>query len=559
MRKSQIMRKAGPEVDPLWIGTGRSIKDLSKSQILIDTTYGDSHPGSRHLMTLAESVKYSVYSSQAMPSIYSVTDICDGVATGHSGMNYSLVSRNVIAAMVEIHARASSFDGLVTISSCDKAIPGHLMALARLDIPGIHLSGGSMAPGPLFITADTCYETNMRVAEGKMSKDEEWYYKLNACPSHGACQYMGTASTMQIMAESLGMSVPSNALVPASTNIISQIASDSGVFITDLVKNNIRPSQIMTRAAFENAIKIHAAVGGSTNAVLHIPSIAKELGIKITLDDFEELSKGIPLLTSIMTAGKWPTQFFWYAGGVPRIMNELSNILDLDVLTVTGKTMRENLEHLKRAGYFRRSEEYLKNYNMFPSDIIKGIKNPESEDSGVAVLKGNIAPEGSVMKHYAVDKSMHYFVGTARVFDEEEEAVKEVYEDKIKPGDMIILRYKGLHAAGMPEMLKLTEAICNKTTLSLKTALITDGRFSGATKGPSVGYVLPEAADNGPLALLHDGDLIEIDVNKRSINLIGINSQKISAEQVMDELEKRQKSHIQKEFIHKGAMKFLEA
>ena len=272
---------------------GKSLSDISKPQILIESTAGDSHPGSRHLFSVVESIKNSVYASQAVPSVYTVTDMCDGVATGHSGMNYSLVSRNVIAGMVEIHAKASGFDGIVAASTCDKAVPGHLMALLRLDIPAIHVCGGSMAPGPAFISADTCYETNLRVSEGKMTKEEELYYKRNACPSCGACQYMGTASTMQCMSEALGMALPANALAPANGNIISQIAAEAGVKIAELVNRDLRPSKILTKSSFENAIKIHAAIGGSTNAILHIPAVAKEMGIDITLDDFERLAKGV--------------------------------------------------------------------------------------------------------------------------------------------------------------------------------------------------------------------------------------------------------------------------
>lgn len=558
MLNSQNVRAAGPEVDPLWIGTGRSVCDLAKPQILIESTAGDSHPGSRHLMSVAESVKNSVYAAQAMPSIYTVTDMCDGVATGHQGMNYSLISREMIAGMVEIHARASGFDGIVTISTCDKATPGHLMAIARLDLPAVHVCGGSMAPGPSFISADTCYESNLRVAEGRMTAEEEWYYKRNACPSCGACQYMGTASTMQCLSEALGIALPSSAVVPANSNIITQIAAEAGKRVSEMVKEDLRPSKILTKKAFENAIKVHAAIGGSTNAVLHLPAVAKELGINITLDDFERLTKGIPLLTSILTAGKWPTQFFWYAGGIPRIMREIKDMLDLDVLTVTGKTLGENLNDLEKNGYFRRSEEYLGNYGMKPSDIIKSVDDPEDTDSGVTILKGNIAPEGSVIKHCAVDKSMYYFEGLARVFENEESAEEAIYNGHIKQGEVVVVRYVGKKAAGMPEMLKATDAICNKEELNNSCALITDGRFSGATRGPSVGYLLPEAAEGGPIAYVDDNDIIEIDIYKKSVNIIGVNGKKCAPNEVEAELAKRRSTRRHKTFRHKGVLRFLD-
>ena len=553
MLKSQATRKAGPEVDPLWLGTGRRVPDLSKPQILIDSTYGDSHPGSKHLMGLAESARNALYAGGMMPALYTVTDICDGVATGHCGMNYSLVSRDLIAAMVEIHARTSGFDGLITISSCDKATPGHLMAQARLDLPGIHVCGGFMMPGPGFLSADSCYATNLRVAEGAMTAEEEWYYKRNACPSCGACQYMGTASTMQAMAEALGMALPGNAMMPANTNYLPQLAAEAGAGIPLLMERDLRPSQIMTRAAFENAIKVHAAIGGSTNAVLHLPAIAAELGIQMTLEDFQRVSAGIPLLT----AGKWPTQYFWLAGGVPRVLWELREVLDLDLPTVTGKTIRENLEDLRAAGYFRRSEELRRAYSLAPEDIIKSPEAPVDADSGITVLHGNLAPEGAVVKHCAMDKSMYHFVGRARTFDTEEEAVAAIYEDRVQPGEVVVIRYRGKHAAGMPEMLKATDAICNKPALCRSTALITDGRFSGASRGPCVGYLLPEAADGGPIGLVRDGDLIEIDVLRRSLELVGLEGQRRDPREIAAELSARKRKTPVKTFRHQGALRYL--
>ena len=557
MLKSQATRKAGPEVDPLWLGTGRRVPDLSKPQILIDSTYGDSHPGSKHLMGLAESARNALYAGGMMPALYTVTDICDGVATGHCGMNYSLVSRDLIAAMVEIHARTSGFDGLITISSCDKATPGHLMAQARLDLPGIHVCGGSMMPGPGFLSADSCYATNLRVAEGAMTAEEEWYYKRTACPSCCACQYMGTASTMQAMAEALGMALPGNAMMPANTNYLPQLAAEAGAGIPLLMERDLRPSQIMTRAAFENAIKVHAAIGGSTNAVLHLPAIAAELGIQLTLEDFQRVSAGIPLLTSVLTAGKWPTQYFWLAGGVPRVLWELREVLDLDLPTVTGKTIRKNLEDLRAAGYFRRSEELLRAYSLAPEDIIKSPEAPVDADSGITVLHGNLAPEGAVVKHCAMDKSMYHFVGRARTFDTEEEAVAAIYEDRVQPGEVVVIRYRGKHAAGMPEMLKATDAICNKPALCRSTALITDGRFSGASRGPCVGYLLPEAADGGPIGLVRDGDLIEIDVLRRSLELVGLEGQRRDPREIAAELSARKRKTPVKTFRHQGALRYL--
>ena len=555
--RSQTVRRAGPEVDPLWLGSGRRVEDLSKPQILIDSTAGDSHPGSRHLSSLAESAKNALYAGGMMPALYTVTDICDGAATGHAGMNYSLVSRDLIAAMVEIHARASGFDGLMTISSCDKATPGHLMALARLDIPGVHVCGGSMMPGPGFLSADSCYETNLRVSEGAMTAEEEWYYKRNACPSCGACQYMGTASTMQAMAEALGMALPGNAMMPANTNYLPQLASDAGALFPLLLSRDLRPSAILTRAAFDNAIKVHAAIGGSANAVLHLPAIAAERGIRLTLEDFQRVSAGIPLLTSILTAGRWPTQYFWLAGGVPRILWELRDVLELDIPTVTGHTIRENLELLRAQGYFRRSEELLRPYSLTPEDIIRHPDDPVDSDSGLTILHGNLAPEGAVVKHCAMDKEMYRFTGRARVFESEAAAVAAIYEDRIHPGEVVVIRCCGKHAAGMPEMLKATDAVCNKPALCRSTALITDGRFSGASRGPCVGYLLPEAVDGGPIGLVCEDDLIEIDVRRRSLNLVGISGQPCPEEAIRETLAARRKTMQPQWPRLTGALRYL--
>ena len=556
---SQTIRKTGPEVDPLWLGAGRTLEDLEKPQVLLETTFGDSHPGSRHLNQLAQSVSNAIYASQAFPANYTVTDICDGVATGHPGMSYSLVSRDLIAAMTEVHARAAAYDALVTISSCDKATPGHLMAIARLDIPAVHVPGGSMMPGPAFISGDTCYEADTAVLEGRMTKAEAVYYKLNSCPSCGACQYIGTASTMQALSEALGLTMPGNALAPANSNYILHYAAEAAKTAVRNIHLGLKPSDILTKEAFGNAIRVHAAIGGSSNAVLHLPAIAAELGINLDLNDFKNLTKGIPLLTGLLTAGKWPTQYFWMAGGIPAIEKELiqNNLLDSKLPTVTGKTVGENLEMLEKQGFFRRVEEFMSNLNMKTSDIIKSVDKPENEDSGVSILKGNIAPDGAVLKHYALDKSMHHFIGRARVFDSEFEATNAIYKDDIHPGDVVIIRYCGQHALGMPEMAKAINAICNKPELSLSTAIITDGRFSGGSRGPCIGYLLPEATDGGPIGLVKENDLIEIDVASRGLNVIGINGQTMSKNDIADVLQKRAENYTPRRFKHKGAIRYI--
>jgi len=537
--KSQISRQMGPEIDPLWLGSGWTMEDLAKPQVLLESTFGDNHPGSRHLAQLVTETKYSIYKYGGKPSSYTVTDICDGVATGHDGMNYSLVSRDIMAAMVEIHASSVPFDALMTFSSCDKSVPAHLMALARLDIPAIHFCGGSMAPGPEFISADICYEAADLVAQGKMDVVEQRFYQQNACPSCGACQYIGTASTMQVLSEALGMSLPGNALMPAGTAMMNQLCQQAGRQLMKLLEKGILPRKILTREAFENAIMVHSAVAGSTNALLHLPAIAKQVGIVITPGDFDRIHKKIPVLTGMKTSGPWPTQLFWYAGGVPAIMLALEKYLHLDVMTVTGKSLGENLQDLKEGGYFEQSNRHLKNFGTTKEKIIQSVEKPYYAQGGLAVLKGNLAPEGAVVKHSAVVPEMHFHVGPARPFDCEEDAILAILNGEIKQGDVILIRYEGPRGAGMPEMLKTTEAIFNRPELVVSTALITDGRFSGATRGPAIGHVSPEAASMGPIALVHEGDLIRIDIPSRSLDMIGWGGQEKTEAEVAGELEKR--------------------
>lgn len=539
MLNSQVSRNLSPEIDPLWLGSGWAMEDLAKPQILLESTFGDSHPGSRHLAQLVEEAKISIYKHGGKPSAYMVTDICDGVATGHDGMNYSLLSRDIISAMTEIHARSLPFDGIITFSSCDKSLPAHLMALARLNVPALHFCGGSMAPGPDFISAEKCYEAADLVAQKKMALTEQMYYQQNACPTCGACQYMGTASTMQVIAEGLGMALPGNALMPASFTMINRMSQKAGRQVMQLVEGGITPQMILTRKAFENAIMIHAAVAGSTNALLHLPAIARQAGIAITPWDFDRIHRQIPVLTGIKTAGYWPTQLFWFAGGVPAVMKALQEVLHPDALTVTGKTLGENLEDLEREGYFSQADMFLKNYRVKKEDIIQTLKKPYYDKGGLAVLTGNIAPEGSVVKHSAAAPEMHVHIGTAKPFDSEEAAIQAIENGGIQPGDVIIIRYEGPKGAGMPEMLKTTEAIYNRPELVASTALITDGRFSGATRGPAIGHVAPEGAAGGPIAVIREGDLILIDIPGRKLDIIGWQGQKKTEAEIEGELRQR--------------------
>ena len=539
MFPSQKSRRENPEFDPLLLGTGWTPEDLAKPQILLESSFGDSHPGSAHLDRLVNAARDGVYKAGGKPAVYTVTDICDGIASGHEGMHYSLVSRDIISAMVEIHARSMPFDGLVTFSSCDKSLPAHLMATARLNIPALHFCGGSMMPGPGFSTAVTCYETTKAVREGKMTECEGLFHKVSGCPTCGSCQYMGTASTMQVLSEALGMSLPGNALMPAGSNLIRHFADKAGSRVMTLLEKDIRPSAILTPDAFENAIMVHAAVSGSTNALIHLPAIAANAGLSLGPDDFRRAHKKIPVLAGLQMSGPWPTQILWYAGGVPAIMRELRSCLHLDALTVTGLTVGENLEKLERDGFFDQTSLYLENYHLKPEDIIHSVNAPYKHGGGLTILSGNLAPDGAVVKHAAVAPEMHKHVGPARPFDSEKAAVQELTDGNILPGDIIVIRYEGPRASGMPEMFKATEVLYNYPELRSSVALVTDGRFSGATRGPAIGHVTPEAAEGGPLAMVMEGDMISIDIPAETLDLLGFGGERKDPEEVDRELKTR--------------------
>lgn len=539
MLKSQEIRTKAPEMDPLRIGMGWKKEDLSKPQIIIQSTYGDSHPGSAHLNTLVFTGQEAINSNGGKAAKFFTTDICDGQAQGHDGMNYSLASREFIANMIEIQMGATPYDAAVFFSSCDKGVPAHLQALARMDIPSIVMPGGIMAAGPGMLTLEQLGTYSAKFERKEITQDEFDFAKHNACPSCGACSFMGTASTMQVMAEALGLTLPGMALLPATSPDLIKGAELTGKRAIELAHERILPSQILTPAAFKNAIMVHAAIAGSTNSMLHIPTIANELGIELDAELFDEIHRKIPYLLNIRPSGFYPGEYFYYAGGVPAIMEEIKEHLDLSVLTVTGKTLGENLEELKRNGYYEKCNQELKKRELKKEDIIKPYSTPIQKQGAVAVLKGNLAPEGAVIKHSALPKEMKKVILKARPFDSEEEAISAVLKGEINPGDAVIIRYEGPKGTGMPEMFYTTEAIASDPRISSTTALITDGRFSGATRGPAIGHVSPEASEGGPIALLEENDLILIDVEKRKLEIVGVNGKNLSEDEVEKILSER--------------------
>jgi len=538
-QKSRKIRRDWIQVDALCCGTGWDEEDLGKPQILVEDVFGSSHPGSIHLNELAEEASLGVFQEGGKPAQFHGTDICDGWAMLHSGMNYILPSREVLCDLVEVHGRVIPWDGVVVISSCDKSIPAHLMAVSRLNIPAVHIPGGSNRIGPNMSHSVLVGETAVKMRRGEDISREVRDYQLSGCPGSGACQFMGTASTMQCMSEALGMTLPGAALTPASLFDIRRLARQAGRQIMELSQRGIRPSDILIAEAFENAMKVHAAIGGSTNALLHLPAIAHELGIKIDGQRFDRLNRQIPYLTNIQPSGEYLTELFWYAGGIPRVQMELREVLDLNVVTVSGKTLRENLELLEKEGFFRRGEGYLANFKVEREDVIRKGKNSKGYGS-IAVLKGNIAPEGAVVKYSAMAPDMSTHEGPARVFNQEEDALQAILQGKVQPGSVIVIRYEGPRGSGMPEMLATTEALATIPDLH-NTAMVTDGRFSGATRGPCIGHVSPEAARGGPIALVEDGDLILIDIPNRNLSVVGCGGKKMDAREVQAILAERQK------------------
>ena len=545
---SQKMRTLAPELDPLRLGTGWKKEDLGKVQIMIESTFGDSHPGSGHLDRLVDAARKGVAEAGGHGARYFCTDMCDGESQGTDGINYSLASREMIAGMIEIHESATPFDGAVYIASCDKGMPGSLMGMMRVNIPGIMVPGGVMSAGPDLLTLEQLGMYSAQYERGEIDEARLCWAKENACPGCGACSFIGTASSMQIMAEALGLALPGSALLPASSPDLEAFAFAAGRRAVELARQGLRPSDIVTLESFENAILVHAAISGSTNCLLHLPAIAHELGIHIDGNTFDRLHRGAHYLLNLRPAGKWPAEFFYYAGGVPAVMEELRPYLHLNVMTVTGKTLGENLDTLRQNGFHDRCRKWLEDANqryglhLTKTDIIRPYNDPIGTDGSIAVLYGNLAPLGAVIKHTACPPEMFSALLRARPFDSEEEAIDAILHHRIRPGDAVFIRYEGPKGSGMPEMFYTSEAISSDRELGRSIALITDGRFSGASTGPVIGHCSPEAQSGGPIALVEEGDLIRLDVKNRVLAIAGIHGEEKTPAEIDAVLEERRKA-----------------
>ena len=509
--RSDVIKK-GVERTPnrsLLYALGYTDEELSRPLIGIVSSYNEIVPGHMNLDKITEAVKAGIRAAGGTPVMFPAIAVCDGIAMGHEGMKYSLVTRDLIADSTESMVKAHQFDGLVMIPNCDKNVPGLLMAAARLNIPTIFCSGGPMLAGRLSDGRRTClshmFEAVGAYHAGTLDEEGVDDYTKNACPTCGSCSGMYTANSMNCLTEAIGMSLRGNGTIPAVYSARLRLAKETGMKIMELVEKDIKPRDILTEKAFDNAETVDMALGCSTNTMLHLPAIAHEAGIEIDLDKSNAISARTPNLCHLAPAGDTFMEDLDAAGGVYAVMKELTKkgLLHTDLLTATGKTVSENLEDV---------------VNRNP-EVVRTVDNPYSESGGIAVLKGNLAPDGCVVKQAAVSPKMMVHRGPARVFNSEDEAIEAIYAKKINPGDVVVIRYEGPKGGpGMREMLNPTSAICGMG-LGETVALITDGRFSGATRGASIGHVSPEAASGGNIALVNEGDIISIDIKKCTIEL----------------------------------------
>lgn len=532
MSLSRTRRSQAPEADALRMGCGWGKKDVDKPWILIETTAGDSHPGSIHLGELSKFTEKGILAAGGAHAHYTCTDICDGIAQGTAGMYYSLPSREIMTMAVEMHASAGHFDAMVLLSGCDKSLPAHLIAMLRLDIPAVVVPGGVMEAGPEGFTLEGVGTVFAQKRRGELDEATYEFLRSAACPSAGSCAFFGTAATMQLLSEVMGLALPATALIPAHLNALKESARAAGDRALGLFKEDLRPSKIFTQQALENALTVHAATGGSTNALIHLAAMAGERDLRFDGELINEINRRVPFILNLKPSGKFTSDKIWYAGGVPRILWELRDFLHLDALTVTGLTLGDNLEILHKTGHFQRMPLFLANYAGQVEDIIAPVSQPLRPTGGIQVLKGNLAPEGAVIKTSALNASIRRFEGTARVFDDQEDALAAIFDGGIKPGDAVVIRYEGPSGSGMPEQFYVTEAIASNPFLATTVALITDGRFSGASRGPAIGHVSPEAAHGGPIAVVEEGDLIEYDLDTSVLNIIGWNGEKYPSDEV---------------------------
>jgi dihydroxy-acid dehydratase len=486
---------------------GVTDEDFDKPFIGVVNTWTEMNPGHVHLRSLAEAAKSGIRMAGGVPFEVNTIALCDGIAQGHLGMRRILPSRNLIADSIELAADANRFDALVVLASCDKIVPASWMAIARLDIPAIMITGGPMMPGRYRgeeLVLPAAREAQGRMIRGEITEEDFQEIESCLCPGPGSCSMMGTANSTSCLSEVLGLSLPGCGTAHAVDAKKLRISRESGEQIVRIWEKGLKPSKILTLPALKNAVTASMAMGGSTNIVLHLMALANELRLPLSLEDFDEISRRTPFICNIKPSGKFPMLGLEDAGGVPAVLTELLDLLDLGVLTVTGKTLGENL-----AGRKNRNPE-----------VILSRQEPLRKEGGIAVLRGSLAPGGAVVKQSGVSEKILAHTGPARVFDTEDSAREAVFANQVKPGEIIVIRYEGPKGGpGMPEMLSVTAALVGMG-LAESVSLVTDGRFSGSTRGPCIGHIVPEAQDGGPIALVRDGDLIAIDIPHRRLDLL---------------------------------------
>jgi len=521
--RSDIVKKGFSKAPQrsLFKAMGYTDEELEKPLVAVVNSWNEIVPGHIHLDKIAQAVKDGIRTAGAVPIEFNVIGVCDGIAMGHIGMKYSLVTRELIADSIESMVMAHQFDGMVLIPNCDKIVPGMLMAAARVNIPSIVISGGPMLAGRLgekAIDLNTVFEGVGAFSSGNISEDDLLNLENNACPGCGSCSGMFTANSMNCLSEVLGLALPGNGTILAVLAERIRLAKKAGMKIVELIKKDIKPLDILNEKSFENALTVDMALGCSTNTVLHLLAIAHEANIKIDLDTINQISDKTPNLCKLAPAGNHHIEDLYYAGGIQAVIKELSKkgLINLDLLTVTGKTISENIKDVQ-----------VKNY-----DVIRPIENPYSNTGGLVIVKGNLAPDGAVIKKSAVPVNMLSHSGPAKVFESGEEVFDAILNGKIEKGDVIVIRYEGPKGGpGMREMLSPTSALAGVGLIE-HVALITDGRFSGATRGACFGHVSPEAAERGPISIIQDGDIISYDINKKTLNV------ELSEEEINRRLDK---------------------
>ena len=524
----------------LFKASGLTDEEINKPLIGIVTSQNDIIPGHVNLDKIVEGVKKGVLMSGGTPLVFPTIGVCDGIAMGHQGMKYSLVTRELIADSVECMANAHAFDALVFIPNCDKIVPGMVMAALRVNVPSVIVSGGPMLAGKFKgkeVSLSTMFEAVGSVESGLMLESDLAELEEKVCPTCGSCSGMFTANSMNCLCEVLGLALPGNGTIPAVYSERIRLAKYAGMAVMKLLEKDIKPRDIVTEDAIKNALTVDMALGCSTNSVLHLTAIANEAKLPINLDIINGMSAKVPNLCKLAPASDTHIEDLYAAGGIRAVMSELNkkNLLNLNCITATGKTVGENIENAKVLDY----------------SVIKHIEEPYSQTGGIAVLKGNLAPDGAVVKRSAVLKEMLVHKGPAKVFNSEEEAIEAIMGKKIVEGDVVVIRYEGPKGGpGMREMLNPTSAIAGMG-LGSTVALITDGRFSGASTGPVIGHCSPEAVDGGPIALVEEGDLIEIDVMERKLNIIGIAGERKSMEEIDQILAERRKNWKPREMKYK--------